>query len=389
MNFLFDLIATQPNGDGAYHGGGKYAKKVFLTLANSLSRNEWEIFAVYNSVNSLDETLRKCAESNKITLIDLNNQNLSDIVKKYNINRFYSALPFSIMKFGFTDLYCQKVEIFVTIHGLRTIETPISWDSFYYIDSYVDKIKNLGRIILDKRLYVRDLLRYKELLSNTSAVVVSNHTKYSIMSVLPVKEESLKVFYSPDVTDLKDSQGDAEEEFSLSNYFLMVSGNRWLKNNLRSAKALDQIFTERPYLTQKVVITGVDNPNVYLRGIKNRNRFVFYNYVSEETLRKLYENAFVFIYMTLNEGFGYPPLEAMRYGVPTIGSSITSVAEICEDAILFSDPFSIVEIKNRILWLIYDHSKFKELQVKGKAQFEKIGRRQKEDLDAFAAYLLS
>ncbi len=52
--FLFDLTATQPNSDGFYHGGGKYAKKIFLSLVDGFTSST-SLLGMFDSTKHLDE----------------------------------------------------------------------------------------------------------------------------------------------------------------------------------------------------------------------------------------------------------------------------------------------------------------------------------------------
>ena len=209
-------------------------------------------------------------------------------------------------------------------------------------------------------------------MNNVSIITVSNHSKYNMLTFYPDCKKDINVFYSPDVTA---KQINPNPEFNINidfkgiNYFLLICGNRWTKNNLISVQALDELFTERKYIKHKVIITGVNKKSIYYQRIKNKDKFYCFNYVNEDILNGLYKNAFALIYMTLNEGFGYPPLEAMKYKVPVISSPLTSLTEICGDAVLYADPYSVIEIKNRILQLILDGNCYKELQEKGTETF--------------------
>lgn len=60
------------------------------------------------------------------------------------------------------------------------------------------------------------------------------------------------------------------------------------------------------------------------------------------------KNAALFIYPTLYEGFGFPPLEAMSYGCPVICSNGGSIPEVVSDAALLFDPYSVDSIKEKI-----------------------------------------
>jgi glycosyltransferase involved in cell wall biosynthesis len=387
--FLFDLIASQPNSDGAFHGGGKYAKKVFFEIVKYNGKGNWVIYAVYDSANALDADILNQAQTHNITLIDAKEKSLPAIVAEFKINRFYTALPFSVIAYKFNELLNQQAcQLYVTIHGLRTLETAFPFDALAYISSPKEKLKMFAKKLLNQKLFKRDKERYQSLLNNTNVIAVSNHTKYSIASFFPsININNINVFYSPDVTSF-DDEDNSDNIVTEQNYFLLVSGNRWLKNNLRSAMALDELFTERKDITQNVIITGVKDTAIYTDKLKNKHRFKFFSYVSEPLLKDLYKNAYAFIYMSLNEGFGYPPLEAMKYGIPVITNSFTSIFEICDNAVLYSNPHSIPEIKCRVLQVL-DSEYHSRLSAKGIHQYNLIKQRQTDDLVKCADYLLS
>lgn len=386
-NFLFDLIASQPNESGTFHGGGKYAKKVFLEFVKTYDRENWKVFALFDSTIPLDEQLRNVATEADIPLVDVRTGTLAQIISERSIARFYSALPLGTTKFGFNDVLGSECEIFGTIHGLRTLEMGIPTDAMWYETTLKGKGGILARSFFRKRLYNRDWRRYNSLLKSTRILAVSEHTKYSILAHFPEARQEIQVFYSPDVTEFENKSADpSATDFSMTGYYLMISGNRWLKNNLRSAIALDQLFSERPQMTHNVIITGVNDPQVFLKRIRNKSRFVFYKYVSESLLETLYKNAYAFLYMTLNEGFGYPPLDAMKQGVPVVTTPFTSIVEVCGDAVLYSNPYSIQEIKNRILQL-GDSSIYNRLAEDGKDRYMQVRSRQDLDLKKMIQYL--
>lgn len=68
------------------------------------------------------------------------------------------------------------------------------------------------------------------------------------------------------------------------------------------------------------------------------HRFIFTGYIDDDDLASLYSNALAFVYMSLYEGFGLPPLEAMQCGVPIITSSTSSLPEVVGDAGITVDP---------------------------------------------------
>lgn len=68
----------------------------------------------------------------------------------------------------------------------------------------------------------------------------------------------------------------------------------------------------------------------------------------EDALRRLYAGAAVFIYPSLYEGFGIPPLEAMAAGTPVVAVAAGSVPEICGDAVAYAEPGSIDSLRDAI-----------------------------------------
>lgn len=198
--------------------------------------------------------------------------------------------------------------------------------------------------------------------------------------------KDIKVFYSPSTTD--DSIDLSNYKNPYGKYWLLVSGNRWVKNCVRAIKAFDQLFGEHPLLKGKVVILGIRKTSDIVVKINNPNRFIFLGYSNEHALNGLYSNAYALIYPSLNEGFGYPPLEAMHKGCPVIASAVASIPEICGNAVLYFNPYSIPEMKMRILQMEDDSIRPQCIRL-GKERQMMIEKKQKEDLDSLCQYILS
>lgn len=217
---------------------------------------------------------------------------------------------------------------------------------------------------------------------NFHFVTVSYHSKYSILAHFPfVKDNQIVVFYSPDTTKDK-----TKLDSHKGNYFLLVSGNRWEKNDLRAIIALDSLFTDGRIQDKKVIVTGLDTPS-FNYTIKNSKRFDFVGYVDDEKLNNLYAGCYALIYPSLNEGFGYPPIEAMRYGKPVLASPFTSIAEVCSDGAIFFNPFDIYEIKSRIL-LLENMSMYTWLSGRAIARYNEVSNKQHKDLDTLIDYIM-
>ena len=174
-------------------------------------------------------------------------------------------------------------------------------------------------------------------------------------------------------------------------YFLLTSGARWEKNNLRAAMAFDELVgmyeSQGKSFDYKMVITGAANPRAYLRHLKHKDRFVLLGYVENKELEFLHKNAYAFVFPSLNEGFGYPPVQSMRYGVPVAASGTTSIPEVCGDAVLYFDPYSVSEIKNRLVQLL-DSKIYDEYAARAPKRYAEVHERQVADLEKAVDFIL-
>lgn len=372
---LFDLSATQPMGNTKRHGGGKYGEVV---LRHILKRGR-PVTCYYDSRKWLNPDIKNLLCREGIKLLDLNDTNLKQMVEQTEASAIFSALPqLKLFKF-------DRCKVIGTIHGLRRLETPADPLFFQYKNIGLRSFAIYIFQSLMSGLYKQILCKYK-LREWTNPlfhfVAVSNHSACSIKTYFPeLKTREIPVFYSPSTSTNKQYTTRYYER-----YFLLVSGNRPEKNNLRAIKALDMLFSNGYLPDFNVKITGAKSAAIYRYKIKNADKFSFLGYVDEEEFGQLYHDAYALIYPSLNEGFGYPPLEAMHYGVPVLASPYSSISEVCEGAALYFNPFSVEEIATRIMYAS-DPNVRAEYAERALAQYEKVTKRQNEDLDRLVDYI--
>jgi glycosyltransferase involved in cell wall biosynthesis len=134
-------------------------------------------------------------------------------------------------------------------------------------------------------------------------------------------------------------------------FILAVSSLNPNKNFAAIVKAVELM----PDAHFDVVIAGGANPRVFSSAGMKLPAFVKHvGYVTDGELRVLYESAACFVYPSLYEGFGLPPLEAMACGCPVIVSTAASLPEVCGDAALYCDPLSPYDIATQIRLLMSD-----------------------------------
>lgn len=384
MKILFDLQAIQPDSSGSvFHGGGEYARFYFEKFLELKLQNKYKIDCIFDGSRIIDSSIITLCKNNSLDIYDIKKiGSLNEFIDKNKYNTFYSALPYE----NYNKLELKNCVFIFSIHGLRTLEMPHDKYEYKFHKNFKKKIIFIFKIIFQSLYLKLKLKEFKNLLSikNKLLITISNHSKYSILNFFPdIPEKDINVIYAPIKTKIikftKQNEIETLNKFKINkkNYFFIISANRWIKNPYRAIKAFDDLFS-KGLIEQKVLVLGNNNPDMFK--IKNKNKFVFDGYVSQTELEILYKNAFAFFYPTLNEGFGYPPIEAMKYGTPVITSAISATTEICQDNVLYFNPYSIDEMQNRILFLSRDNDKYQELTKNGINRYKTLIKQQEQNL---------
>ncbi len=372
---LFDLLNAQPAGESKFHGGGEYIKTIFENLVRKYS-DKCEIITFFDKDRFIDEWIKDLIKNKHIRCYDIKKiEDIKTIINKENIDIYYSGLPYDLKKEYFPKDICK----IGTIHGLRSIEKDVDKYTYLYSDNE-SFIKNFIKIVT-KIISIREKKKYLGVINLLDKIIcVSEHTKYSICNYYPnISTDNIEVFYSPiKKINIDEIQNNYEEK-----YILLLGGDRWIKNSYRAIKAIEGLFDDGRLQDYKIIIVGKLSNKIKKR-IKHISRYELLDYVEPEKLEELYRNCDIFLYPTLNEGFGVPPIEAMKYEKTCIVSAITSLPEIYGNSVYYTNPYDIYEIRNRILKAT--NQKISTDIIK--AQIEKINKKQKEDLEKVCEYII-
>lgn len=393
MKLLFNLTAVQPIHSAKFHGGGSYGEVIFWAILKKLGANAFEhLICIYDSKKYLDNSIINACKKHNIKLLDINIKSPQDYINEHAIDTFYTPL------YSLEKRWQINVKRFVfTWHGVRALEMQYSFAGVSFVKKISQKLESLVRYRkLWKDYFYKP--KYKELAAriakgNVFAITVSEHSCASIKSFFPeLAQKQIPIFYSPMIE--YEPSGFLPKGVCEKKYFLLTSGARWEKNNLRAAQAFDALTSDADIFGTgllpkdfKVVITGATNPKAYLQHLKHKERFVLLGYVENKELEFLHKNAYAFIFPSLNEGFGYPPVQSMRYGVPVAASGTTSIPEICGNAAIYFDPYSVSEIKNRIIQLL-DANIYSTLAKRALERYKKVHERETSDLEKAVNFIL-
>ncbi|MFD1161312.1 MULTISPECIES: glycosyltransferase family 4 protein [Hwangdonia] len=195
-------------------------------------------------------------------------------------------------------------------------------------------------------------------LKNSLKIITdSNYVKEDIHKVYKISNDNIYVIYAAPSVKFKNLNLKKEK------FILTVSSIDPRKNLQRVIKAFNELNSD-----YKLVIVGSKSKtfsNIELNEKKYNRNIIFTGYLSDEDLIKLYNRAEVFIYASLFEGFGIPPLEAQACGTVCVVSNTTSLPEVYEDSVEYCDPHSIESIKNAIKKLLIDSNRRNQLKKKG------------------------
>ena len=173
------------------------------------------------------------------------------------------------------------------------------------------------------------------------------------------------------VTDARDLQRVRHTYGIDGDYILSVGSIQPRKNLTRLVRAFASLHHERTGVKlPKLVLVGKQGwlYDETLRAIKESglgNEILLTGYVPEADLPALYSGAICFVYPSYFEGFGLPPLEAMKCGTPVIVGNQTSLPEVVGDAGLLVDPFDEAEITSALAQLIDNRDLRDKLRRKG------------------------
>ncbi len=156
---------------------------------------------------------------------------------------------------------------------------------------------------------------------------------------------------------------------------LMVSDISPRKNQVRLIRAFEHVHVKTQGSAELLIVgnmrESVPEFEPTLRDIRARNegiQITTCGYLSDSEILSLYEQADVFVYPSLYEGFGLPVLEAMACGCPVITSNTSSLPEVVGDAGMLIDPHDVDELAQAIITVLADDELKREMSRKSIAQ---------------------
>lgn len=262
-------------------------------------------------------------------------------------------------------------------------ESEIYHSLYYPIHDSLNNYPHLKKIVTIHDLIPILYPRYNEnteLLKNTIesigrdnyAICVSENTKKDLLEYAPYLDPD-KVFVSKLAasSDLFYQCSDAEknkkirEKYSLpEKYFLSLSTLEPRKNIDHVIRCFINVITTNNINDLSLVLVGNkgwDYDKIFQEYESARDfkdKIIFTGRIPDEDLATIYSGANSFYYMSIYEGFGLPPLEAMQCGVATVVSNVSSLPEVVGDAGVLLDPKDQTQLIEE-MWKLYSDEDYK------------------------------
>ncbi len=316
--------------------------------------------------------------SSKIDLVEFKNINNNlQIIKTNYPNKIFNYFFQKIFNYpkldkvvgGCTVFYCPHINFssfssnsknIITIHDL----------SFLRYKEFFSQRKNFWHRAINIK---KNIKKFDKI------IAVSHNTKNDLVELLKVPSEKIEVIY-PGLPELKfDSNLSPDyllEKYNINKDYVLYLGNiepRKNINTLISAYNLLRASGQDVSLvlaggwgwkTKKIKQKWQESP--YKKDI------IFTGYVRDEVKPLLYQKARVFAYPSFYEGFGFPPLEAMSFGLPVVSSNVSSLPEVLGDSALYINPDRPEELSEALKNVLQDQDLRQRLINSGYNQIKKF-----------------
>jgi glycosyltransferase involved in cell wall biosynthesis len=206
-------------------------------------------------------------------------------------------------------------------------------------------------------------------------LTVSEASKRDILHFFNVKPEKIVVVYNAidehfSTTPSEEQVARIRERYQLDHKFVLYVGNiKPHKNLVRLIEAFDEL-RQGDLEDLKLLIIGDQISRLpALRRAVHRHKLHkqvrFLGYVGDDQLAILYRLASVFVFPSLYEGFGLPPLEAMASGTPVVTSNVSSLPEVVGDAAVLVNPYDVDAIVDGLRRVLTDPVLAADMSRKG------------------------
>jgi glycosyltransferase involved in cell wall biosynthesis len=337
-------------------------------------------FGIGTYIHGLLHALAGIDQSNEYRLVSLPQD-----------ERVFSELPanFKVIPYRRTDSYLVDhltFPLFLRAMAPDVVHIPLNQVPLFMMEPYVVTIHDMASLLFETRsgmrMAARRFVLRRGLMRARRIMAVSEATRRDVRDALGIPEDRIRLVYNaPNPAFFLPAQADRAsilERYQIDYPFLLYAGNiRPQKNIPRLVEAFavarERLSRHPVYRDLHLIIIGDEisrYPSVRRAVIQTRveKAVRFLGFVPFDALRIFFESAALFVFPSLYEGFGLPPLEAMATGTPVVASNVSSLPEVIGDAALLVNPENVFDIARAIQEALLDEDLRADLIDKGKKQ---------------------
>jgi len=344
---------------GPEQGGlGRYIEQLIIHLEKIDTENSYTIFLRKKNWNDYNPKNLKF----KKTLADVGWYGLAEqilfphIIKKENVDLMHFP------HWNVPILYNKN--FVVTIHDLLLLHFPTRHAStlgplFYWLKNKMFRFTLNHAVKKAKKI-----------------ITISEFTKQDIIQTLKIDPKKITTTYlSPLEKNTAEAPFSIYQKYEINKPYWLYVGVAYPHKNLYKLVDAWEIFCKQHDHTYHLVLTGKKNYfyhqlEKYIKE-KNIKDIILTDFVSDDQLPELYRNASIYVFPSLYEGFGLPPLEAMQYDLPVIASDRTCLPEILEEAAIYFNPEDPQAITAAANLVIKDFDTRQNLIIEGQKTLKK------------------
>lgn len=245
------------------------------------------------------------------------------------------------------------------IHPVKDIVTINDLIPYYYAKHFPDTFNRI------ENTYI--MMRLKAAAKHSHHIItLSEASKEDIVNTFKINAKKISVI-NCGLTDTPHRIYDVEKPY-------ICAGTSRLphKNAVGILKAYERYF-EKTKEPLPIVITGISDTSCYHLPENIRKMITCIDFIKDDNEFYSYTaNSKLFLYLSLIEGFGFPPIEAMQMGVPVICSNSTSIPEAVGDSAVLVDPDDPEQVADAMIRILQDEDLQRELVIKGQENIKRF-----------------
>ncbi len=338
MNIGIDLLWVKPGKSGGIESYIRNLIDGFLIYGKD--DYKYILFVSKDNVSTFEKYTKNKAFKLEICNVFSENVGRRILWENFNLNRRCINLNINIL---FIPVYSKpllnhrKIKYITTIHDIQAMHYP----------QYFSTMKVLWLKFAWKRCCK----------TSHKIIAISNFVKQDIIDTFKIQEKKIQVIYNPIVKNNTNGNfKDIEETFKINkkNYYYTVAQLLPHKNLETLLYVIKEIKEKEINVPNTLVISGVGGKDegrlrLIIEELNLSNNIIITGFVTNEERDLLYKNAAVFLFPSIFEGFGMPPIEAMQLGVPVLTTKCSSIPEVTEGkANYVEDPFAVAQWVKKI-----------------------------------------